>query len=363
MNTRDKHQSTLIKAMRFPLIVLVVFAHSAGYFNSPTISWSLDGWNVLHFFSVLTCKHLCSIGTCWFFLFAGFLFFLGNEQQDGKIGWKWYLAKWKKRIRSLLIPYLIWNLFAILAIILKINGLSLLGISQSSDESALLKAGPLFWFITGPADFPLWFLRDLILLSLLTPVLQWLFQRIPWISLALLAAFYLIYPKDLPFMSMRGLFFFSAGAWLGIRKAELLSICRYARIPALVLTIILSFVATMRTGYADHSFWLRLFYPFGMITFLNICDRLIARPSRRDRLCRLSASVFFIYAAHEIYILGWTRGLFVRVFGEGLTGSWIKFIFVPFIVLAACLALYYLLKRIMPRAVAVACGGRTERTK
>ena len=44
----DERQSTLIKAMRFPLICLVVAAHAVG-FPWSTLEWSLDGWNVFRF--------------------------------------------------------------------------------------------------------------------------------------------------------------------------------------------------------------------------------------------------------------------------------------------------------------------------
>ena len=46
LTTLDERQSLLIRAMRFPLIVLVVFAHSVGTFPTATVEWSLDGWNV-----------------------------------------------------------------------------------------------------------------------------------------------------------------------------------------------------------------------------------------------------------------------------------------------------------------------------
>ena len=81
----------------------------------------------------------------------------------------------------------------------------------------------------------------------------------------------------------------------------------------------------------------------------------------KGRLSQLSASVFFIYAVHEIYILGWTKGLCLRIFGNSLAGTWISYWLVPVIVLAVCYALYCLLNRIMPRALAFACGGRSKK--
>ena len=110
----DTRQSTLIKAMRFPLIVLVVFAHSVGTYPSPTVEWSLDGWNIFHFVSEMLSRHLFSIGTCWFFVFSGYLFLRYLKEEE--FGFQWVTAKWKKRFWSLLVPYLLWNLFAVFAI-------------------------------------------------------------------------------------------------------------------------------------------------------------------------------------------------------------------------------------------------------
>lgn len=353
----QSRQSDLIKAMRFPLICLVVFAHSAGAFSVPTVNWSLEGWNVFHFFAEMIDRHLCSIGTCWFFVISGY-FFLRNLNED-EFNLRWVTLKWKKRIRTLFVPYLIWNTLAVLAIVFK-NGLfDLLHLGISTEELEVLRKGLLYYFFTGPADYPLWFLRDLMLMSLFVPIEYLLFKKAPYISLAILIIAFLS-PWNPQIPSMRAIFFFSIGAWLGTMKLNILVLCRKVKTPALILAIFFLLVATSQVGRPLHTLLLRIFYPFGMITFMNFCDRMIDNTKQKQRLTRLSASVFFIYAAHEIYILGWTKGLFVRIFGEGLVGTWIRFLFVPIIVLSVCLALYWLLNRLMPRTLAFLCGGRSN---
>lgn len=349
----DDRQSVLIKAMRFPLIVLVVFAHAAGTFPTSTVEWSLDGWNVYHFVSEMLSRHLFSIGTCWFFVFSGYLFLRYLKEEE--FGFDWVKAKWKKRIRSLLIPYILWNLLAVLAPVIK-NGLfRLFSLGQDT-----ISGGPLYWFFTGPADYPLWFLRDLMLLTLILPLLYLVFKKFKWVSLVVLILVYLS-PWNPSIPTMRSIFFVLVGAWLGTFKINMLSICRRVKIPAAIAAVLLLFVATSQIGRPLHTLLLRLFYPFGMISFMNLCDSLIDDGTCRERLCNLSASVFFIYAAHEIYILGWTKGLCLRIFGDSLTGTWISYWLIPIIVLTVCLGLYYLLNRIMPRALAFVCGGRSKR--
>ena len=354
----DERQSTLIKAMRFPLIAMVVFAHSPGSFESPTVDWSLDGWNVYHFVAEMLARHLFSIGTCWFFVFSGYFFLRYLKEEE--FGLQWVAAKWKKRIWTLLIPYLTWNLLSVVANIVKNSAFSLLHIGETPANWITELGTPLFWFFTGPADFPLWFLRDLILMSLVAPLLYLIFKRFKWVSLAVLVLVYLSpWSPEIP--SIRSIFFFSLGAWLGTFKINMLSVCRKVKVPAYIAAGVLLLAATSQIGRPLHTLLLRLFYPCGMISFMNICDRMIDNERLCQRLCDLAASVFFIYAAHEIYILGWTKGLCLRFFGDSLAGTWISFWLVPIIVLAVCYALYCLLNRIMPRALAFACGGRSKK--
>ena len=54
---------------------------------------------------------LCASAVPLFFLISGFLYFKGCESQ---FGLKDYMAKNRKRLRTLLIPYLLWNIFTLL---------------------------------------------------------------------------------------------------------------------------------------------------------------------------------------------------------------------------------------------------------
>lgn len=355
-----KRQSTLIKAMRFPLIVLVVFSHSLG-FLFPHINYSLDGWNVYHFFSEMISHNLCKIAVCWFFVFAGYFFFL-NLPEDGLTG-KWLVEKWKRRLMTLLIPYLIWNILPIIAFFIKTFLFAKLGLSQveSLKDAMSISFNPRYWFLTGPLNYPLWFMRDLMIMCILAPLVYFIFKKLPRLGGIIVLFVLLLLPFETPVLTWRGYFFFSLGAFLGIQRLNILSLCRKVKLPAAILAVILLIVATLYNDASFHDWLLRAFYPFGMITFMNIIDSLIDNESRCDRLCRLSAAVFFIYASHEIYILGWTKGLFLRLFGEGLAGTWVRYLFVPIVVVSVCLALYYLLNRIMPRTLAFVCGGRSKK--
>ena len=353
----DSRQSTLINAMRFPLIVLVLFAHSLGFetkgFESGKVSW-----NIYYFISEMISHNFAQICVCGFYLFSGYLFF--SNLRDGEFGISWVANKWKKRVRSLVIPYIIWNLVPIIATVIKNLVFIWLGLGDDGGMAYVRQLDVAYWLWYGPANFPLYFMRDLILMSILAPLWYMLTKSFKWLSLFLLTICYLS-PLSPHLIGMRAVFFFGAGAWMGICRVNMLQLCRSIKWPAAVFAVITLLVATYYNSSPYHEWLLRAFYPFGMTTFMNICDKLIDNENRCNRMCNLASAVFIIYATHEIYILGWTKGLFLRVFGDGLLGSWISYLFVPVVVLIICLCIYWLLNRFMPKTLAFVSGGRVDK--
>ena len=354
LNTR---QEELIKTMRFPLIILVLFEHSVRVYNAP-MQWALDGANTFHFITEMISHFFCPISVCWFFFFSGYLFY--HNLEEGQFGMQWALRKWNRRVHSIVIPHLFWNLLNVLLVLLVTSLFHLAGIvPTSNDPMAAVQQGPLFWFITGPIDYPLWYLRDLIVMSFLAPAFYYPTKKWPWATLAVLLILYMSSWK-IGFFLLPTFSLFGIGAWMSIRKDNLIEFCRKVRYPAAILSVPLLLVATAFYNNQDFDKFFRLLYfPFGMVTFLNVCNSLFDNDRWRNLMLKLTETVFFIYVAHEIYILGWTKGLFTRVFGETLTGKWIAYLFVPVVCLAACLVLFYLLKRLMPKVLSFACGWRT----
>lgn len=351
-----RRQSDLIKAMRFPLIVLVVVAHSVGSFDG-RITLSVEGWNLYHFFSELVSHNLCRIAVCWFFVIAGYSFF--NNVPEGGLSWNWLKEKWKRRAHTLLIPFLFWNLFIVVAIVCKNFLFAKFGIiGTSAGEMEGVRQGPLFWLITGPIDFPLWFMRDLMVMVLISPIVFRAFRKTPtWANIVILLILYAL-PYDTAILTWRGYFFFSLGACLAVNGINMLALCRKVEWPAYIGAVILLPIAAFYQNAPSHEWLLRAFYPAGMISFMNMMDRVVANGKVKNWLTNLASTVFFIYAAHEVYILGWTKGLFQRLLGTGLAATWIRYLLVPVVVILVCIMLYKALERIMPRTLAFCCGGR-----
>ena len=108
----EQLQSKVISFLRFPLIVGVVLIHTQigtingimGDYNKPLM---FDGNFPLYESIFYLCSQiLARVAVPLFFMFSGFCFF--NNHNDFTI--ETYVKKLKKRGRTLLVPYILWNI-------------------------------------------------------------------------------------------------------------------------------------------------------------------------------------------------------------------------------------------------------------
>lgn len=158
--------------LRFPLICGVVFIHnqlkgdisiSGQSLSIPDVPWYEAVINLFSY--VIPC-----IAVPIFFIVSGYLFF-----KEGTFNEKLYLTKIKKRFWSLLIPYVLWNTLCLLIFIfVRIPALHGLFPNVSLEEVTLPKVLSGYWACEGngfPFDFPLWYVRELILMVIISPLL------------------------------------------------------------------------------------------------------------------------------------------------------------------------------------------------
>lgn len=97
--------------LRFPLIVGVVFIHSFGKpFDYEALDiYNLSGIDCYNLFRVSVSKVLTHVCVPTFYFISGYLFFKGLESWNSAR----YKEKLKRRVKTLLIPFLIWNTICI----------------------------------------------------------------------------------------------------------------------------------------------------------------------------------------------------------------------------------------------------------
>ncbi len=217
----SKSLSQKIKGLSFFNALLVVLLH-AYTGNSPESSYS-TALMIEKFFSI----GLCGVGVPYFFIVSGF--FLAH-QYDNQVP---YSQLVKKRLSSLMMPYCYWCIiYALTYIAFTIYGNRLAG--RPLNDNTCLVLPLISWqnpfrifgfdMFLFPADGPLWYVRNLMLLVLISPFLFAILKRkltgILFLVIALflyLSHFMIQRPLWQFFQtgfSFKGLLFFSLGIYL-----------------------------------------------------------------------------------------------------------------------------------------------------
>ena len=161
--------------MSLVAMLLIVLRHTGGTPSCSSVAW----------FLALTKDGVSHIGVPWFFFAAGY-FIMNGIERDG-----WYFNSVRKRVHSLLVPYVSWSL--IMSVF--VYGLTKVSNCTWSYESVWAWAGHAFGLSSvQPAYNALWFLRALMVLVLFAPLMvgvarSWLlmtaFFVLAWFSLDL----------------------------------------------------------------------------------------------------------------------------------------------------------------------------------
>lgn len=206
-STYHQRLSEAISWLRFPLIFLIILLHCYSTVGLPGDHGLY--FRVIYPFSLW----LGETGVPGFFFISGFLFFLSKKS---------YQQKLKTRFHTLLIPYLLWNAILLALYILAyaagypqdING-------KNIADYTLVDYIRTFWdrgsFDDGnfvPILCPFWYIRNLLIMSILSPILYYLIKYVREVFLFVVAIWWLFTPHN-AFISQTVLFF-SLGAYFSI---------------------------------------------------------------------------------------------------------------------------------------------------
>ncbi len=346
-----KSQSRVIELLRFPLIVLVVFVHMLP-FEQRVLYSNLEASNFYNIITEMISHHLGRLPVPCFFLFSGYFFFYKITEWNTQV----YISQLKKRIKTLIIPYICWNIIYVLIIYLKNLFFYLLG--KGFDDSYIGLNGSSLYNIlwTGPINFPLWYLRDLIAMTILTPLFYYFFKYTKFIGLLLILVIYLsTIESNIPGLSTTAIFYFGLGAYMGQFKYNILKFAiSYGKIAAILA------ITTYYTASHINEYWVRVFLIFGIVTVFFVgyqCT--IQYTTLENKLIRLAPTVFFIYGLHMIYILGWFKGGLAKSFlSNSAWGMLFGYFIIPPLCIGLILILYRLMKKFLPKTLNTITGNR-----
>jgi len=325
-------QFDLINQLRLPLIVLVTYAHSYGHV-ADDYSLLTSDWNTYEFLKLLISQTLVKVAMPVFFIISGFLFFVNVKEWNFHV----YLTKIRRRLKTLLIPYVLWNL--LMAVKLKT-------FCWSMFWTYWKPAGiQIDWFgneqlMTAPANMPLWFLRDLMVVSLLTPIIYIAIRRFGCWLMAILTIAYLsgVY-AFLPGLSAYAVFFFTFGAFLSIRKLDLLLTLQRFEWLAYIQSFFFGLAMLFSYHTSLFSSFMLCFRLTGAVAVFCLAARLLTHTKSRQSQI-LCDSSYFIYLAHFVFFLSFIDTAFFTVFGLSNVSLSFHYLLCPLLKILIFVSLY-----------------------
>lgn len=186
------------------LSVLVLMIHASTIVNYPGAS----EW--VRVFSIFFQRVITPVAVPLFFVISGAMYFRDYEPQK-------YVSKTKKRVMTLMVPFLLWNTINML-----FNIVATLWFSEYFIGRIPFEFTPWSFFVSifhYEHNLPFWFVFALIIFSLCAPVFDLLLRRI-WIgvgvivALAVLAGFGIGIPEPF-FFDRTSIVYYMTGALIG----------------------------------------------------------------------------------------------------------------------------------------------------
>jgi surface polysaccharide O-acyltransferase-like enzyme len=292
-----------------------------------------------------------------FFSMSGYLFFRGLVPT-----WQGLLTKWRSRVRSLLVPYLLWCAWGIVLYIV-LQNLPGAGPYFVNNRVEGIPVGyVLDRMFVHPVPYQLWFLQALMGCVVLAGLLIWPLRHVGWWTLAPLALLWLLSADLLPYLRSSALLFFAFGGLMAMRATPRPRVPRWLALALPpVWLVALALLFALDGGTPDTSGWYDMAHRLMMLPGLAALwygyDVYVPRLSHAGRVWWLSAFGFFVFAFHEppLFII---KKLLFRVFGHSAAADLAIYVIAPVAVVTLAVTVGAAMRRHTPRVYALLTGGR-----
>lgn len=209
-----------------------------------------------------------------------------------------------------------------------------------------------------PINTPLWFVRDLMIVVLCSPVLYYLLRRMKFYFILLLSLIW-IFP-NLRYGSYgfsEAFLFFSFGAYLSINKRDIIFKIKSLKVISVLvypIASILYFYAE-RYGYNEFTFGLKSISILGFLFFAyNLSRWLLEHGVKHSTF--LSSACFFIYISHVLITQRATKLMYMILRPSSEYDYIFVYILSVFFTVVTLLLVYKLMRRFMPSVLGFVTG-------
>jgi surface polysaccharide O-acyltransferase-like enzyme len=306
----SKYLSDKLRTISFLLIVFVVFCHAhnlAFNFKSESVIVT-QGFN--SFIQEIISQGIAKVASPLFFIISGFVFFLNIKNGS----FLEFFSKYRRRSKTLVLPYLLWSILGILFYLILQSIPFLKDFFTKQIIVDLSFSQLLSTILINPIPYQFWFIRDLVILIVLSPLIYWLIKHLNFYIVFILLVSW-IYGFNFILFTSSALFFFGVGAIFSIKKINIQNLKLHNQyLLFLIIWITLIILKTTLIYMNFENEWLisvlhKISILIGIISIWFSYDHFLKKIDiSKTKFYNLFQFTFFIYAFHEPVLTVFKKG-------------------------------------------------------
>jgi surface polysaccharide O-acyltransferase-like enzyme len=340
--------SKKIKFFSFWLMIGVVVLHS-------TLQDNGSGSAIIQIFVSFNLMQVC---VPMFFIISGYLFFLNIKSATFSV----FVEKIKKRFKTLVLPYFIWSLL-VFGLVYLLQYLPIIGNFFPQKFSDMNLKNIIMNAVILPYNYPLWFLRELIIYVLFTPLLYY-FVRYGKIAFLILI-FILSVVQDsfhcyIMIIHTFSFFCFALGGYLGLAKHKLIFPHKLLYLSGLIFIALNLFLFLFKMNDEQcFDYGIKFLYNVKNIAgslFLWLLFDKIVKFNDNFFIKKYYNYSFPVFVMHGIPTI-----MLVRFFQQFIFNEYMGLLYyclIPFVVIMFCICIAILLKRYFGKVYVILYGNR-----
>ncbi len=361
--------SKRITSLRFLLAMFVVFIHNN--YTKENISslvanpiFSPNTFTELLQFII--SEGICNCAVPLFYVFAAYL---QAKKADS------YKILIKKRVRTLALPYILWlGIYLIFSYVLRPVISSLLSSSPITSNMEILNWNIKDWILQlfgygqylgfdVPYNIPLiasqfWFVRDLMILVLISPVLVYLIKRFPIGTFIFINVLHFS-GIQIHFVIDYALYFYTLGLFWGIYDFDLFKKIDKISWVEIITLFVLALVGEKCLSSEKQALLNKIRIILSGILFLKLSALIIKNEKVFSMSKYFAAFSFFLYAIHMPVLLTLLQKIWIRILPmKNPFFCLFEYFGVTIIVILVGTAFGIALKKVCPKFFALLTGGR-----
>jgi len=355
----DRLLSDKIKGLSFVLIIMVIYIHSYNILTGAgqsIFSLTNNSADIAIFLQNLFSQGVFRSAVPMFFAISGFLFFINYRSIND------YYKKIRNRFNTILIPFVFWS--GLVIMIYYIAQASLFSNAQFTSVPIrdLGIYGLLEALFLKPYNYPLWFLRDLILVLLCAPIIYLGVKKLTAIWFVLTISLWLLdvgAGAKLFFYKSEVILFFSIGAYFALYGKKYLDqkVNRNTLLYVITIYISVLLVKTYMITFLNTDFIFlfglmqKMIIVLGVLLLWNLSDY-----TRVSKIVLVNYT-FLFYVFHEPLLM-FIKKVCFYFFGISGISSMAIYIISPLVVVTCLYLLGYSMKSNFPKFTFTVTGGR-----